>query len=56
MYRDSQKNFNTLRNIEGVSCQGTSVYLNCGKYNEIHIYDCHGRKHVNYRIWNELHD
>ena len=31
------------------------MYLDCTKYNEIYIYFCHGQKHVNYRIWNELH-
>ena len=33
-----------------------SYNLDCGKYNESHIYVCHGQKHhVNCRIWNELH-
>ena len=49
------KNSNTLRPMDEISCYWIFLYLECGKHKEIHIYVCHGRKHVNYRIWNELH-
>ena len=55
VYRDTQKNSNILRPVDGISCYGIFVFLDCAECNEIHINFCYGKKHVNYTIWNELH-
>ena len=60
-YKDGTKSVCTLAHKRILIHYGlrTEFFLSeflydCGKYNEIHTNVCHGQKHVNYRIWNEL--
>ena len=55
VHRATQKNSNRLRSMDGCSCKWIFVYFDCAECNKIHIDFCHRQKHVNYRIWNELH-
>ena len=55
VYRGTQKNSNTLRPMEEVSCCWIFAHLECTKNNKNNMYFCHTQKHVNNRIVYEWH-
>ena len=56
VYRGTQKNFNTLRLMDRISCQWIFICLDCTKCNEIHVYFCHSLNHTAEHRINCMHD
>ena len=55
VYEGAQNNSNTLRLMDGISCQCILVYLVWAKYYEININFCYAQKHVSNRTEYEYH-